>query len=240
MSAGVALVVGAGPGLGSAVARRFAREGLHVVVTRRRGELEELVAAIEAAGGRATARHSDARDEEAVKALVEAIETDLGPLEAVVYNVGANVMFPVLQTTAQVYRKVWEMGALGGFLDGREVAARMVPRGRGSILFTGATASLRGAAGFSAFAGAKHALRALAQSMARELGPAGVHVAHVVVDGPIDNANTRRLFADAFAKRPEDGILKPEDLADLFWMLHAQPRSAWTFELDARPYVERW
>ncbi len=236
----VALVVGAGDFLGGAIARRFAREGCHVVATRRRGDLAPLVAAIEADGGRARGLHSDARDEAQVQALVEEVERDLGPIEVAVFNVGGNVRFPVVETTARVYRKVWEMCALGGFLVGREVARRMLPRGRGTILFTGATASLRGAAGFAAFSGGKQALRALAQSLARELGPEGIHVAHVVIDGPIDTESTRALFPDWFAARPADGIMQPADLAEIYWQLHCQPRSAWTFETDVRSYLEPW
>ena len=239
-SANVALVIGAGDFLGGAIARRFAREGYHAVVTRRRGDLSELISSIEDAGGAVTGLHSDARDEEEVVALVEKIEAEIGPVEAFVFNVGGNVRFPVLETTARVYRKVWEMCALAGFLTGREVARRMVERGRGTILFTGATASLRGADGYSAFAGGKHALRALAQSMARELGPQGIHVGHVVIDGPIDTASTRALFPDWFEERPEDGIMQPDDLAEIYWQLHSQPRSAWTFETDVRSYLEPW
>ncbi|MDJ0970535.1 MAG: SDR family oxidoreductase [Kiloniellales bacterium] len=236
----VALVVGAGDFLGGAIARRFAREGFQVVATRRRGDLAPLTAAIEAAGGQARAIHSDARDEAQVEALVEEVERDLGSIEVTVFNVGGNVRFPVVETTARVYRKVWEMCALGGFLVGREVARRMLPRGRGTILFTGATASLRGAAGFAAFSGGKQALRALAQSMARELGPEGIHVAHVVIDGPIDTESTRALFPDWFTTRPADGIMQPDDLAEIYWQLHRQPRSAWTFETDVRSYLEPW
>ncbi len=234
-----ALVVGAGDGLGAAVARRFAREGLHVVASRRRGDLAALVSAIESAGGRATGIHSDARDEEAVKQLVAETER-IGPIAACVFNVGGNVRFPLAETTERVYRKVWEMCALSGFLVGREVAGPMRERGRGTILFSGATASLRGGSGFAAFAGGKHALRALAQSMARELGPEGVHVALVVIDGAVDNPNTRNLFPDMFEARGPDGILKPDDIAQAYWMLHAQPPSAWTFELDLRPSKEPW
>ncbi len=239
-SSGAALVVGAGDHLGSAIARRFAREGHATVATRRRGDLAPLVAEIESLGGRALGLHSDARDEEQVAALFERIEKEIGSLEVVVFNVGGNVRFPIQETTSRVYRKVWEMCAFAGFLVGREAARRMAPRGRGTILFTGATAGLRGASGFSAFAGGKHALRALAQSMARELGPQGIHVAHVVIDGLIENDSTRALFPEGFESRPADGILQPDDIAEAYWQLHRQPRSAWTFEADLRPYSEPW
>jgi NAD(P)-dependent dehydrogenase (short-subunit alcohol dehydrogenase family) len=157
-----------------------------------------------------------------------------------VFNIGANVRFNVTDTTERVYRKVWEMAALAGFLMGREVAKVMQPRGRGTIIFTGATASLRGSAGFSAFAGAKHALRALAQSMARELGPQGIHVAHVVIDGAIDTAFIAENFPQRYALKDKDGIVKPDDIAENYWQLHRQARSAWTHELDLRPWMETW
>ena len=235
-----ALVVGAGEFLGSAIARRFAREGYHVVATRRRGDLDALISAITSTGGAATGIHTDARDEQSVIDLVERIEHDLGPITVAIFNVGGNVRFGVTETTARVYRKVWELCAFAGFLVGREVAKRMLPRQRGTILFTGATASLRGADGYAAFAGGKHALRALAQSMARELGPQGIHVGHVVIDGPIDTEATRAMFPDWFAARPTDGVMQPDDLAEIYWQLHQQPRSAWTFETDVRTYLEPW
>lgn len=236
----VALVVGAGDFLGGAIARRFAREGYHVVATRRRGDLQPLIQAIKVEGQMITGIYSDARDEEAVTELMDKIEQDIGPLAVTVFNVGGNVRFGITETTARVYRKVWEMCAFAGFLVGRETAKRMLARGRGTILFTGATASLRGADGYAAFAGGKHALRALAQSMARELGPKGIHVGHVVIDGPIDTDATRALFPDWFEKRPADGIMQPDDLAEIYWQLHRQPRTAWAFETDVRAYVEPW
>lgn len=235
------LVVGAGDATGGAIARRFAREGYVACVTRRQADrLEPLVEAIRAAGGQAHGFGSDARDEAAVAELFARIERDIAPLAAVVFNIGANVRFPVTETTERVYRKVWEMGALAGFLVGREAARVMLPRGEGTILFTGATASLRGGAGFSAFAGAKHALRALAQSMARELGPQGLHVAHVVIDGAIDTAFIRDNFPERYALKDRAGILDPEHIAEAYWQLHRQPRSAWTHEMDLRPWMETW
>ncbi len=239
-NAEVALIVGAGDFLGSAIARRFAREGFHVVATRRRGDLQPLVQTIKAEGRMITGVHSDARDEDAVAALMEMIERDIGPISVTVFNVGGNVRFGITETTARVYRKVWELCAFAGFLVGREAAKCMLTRGRGTILFTGATASLRGADGYSAFAGGKHALRALAQCMARELGPKGIHIGHVVIDGPIDTDATRALFPDWFEKRPTDGIMQPDDLAEIYWQIHKQPRTAWTFETDVRTYVEPW
>ncbi len=237
----VALVIGAGDALGGAIARRFAREGLVACVTRRHADkLESLVAAIREAGGEAHGFGSDARDEGQVSALFEHIESAIGPVAVTVFNIGANVRFPVTETTSRVYRKVWEMGCFAGFLAGRESARVMRPRGRGTILFTGATASIRGSVGFSAFAGAKHALRALAQSMARELGPEGIHVAHVIIDGAIDTEWIRTNFPDIHALKERDGILNPDDIAENYWRLHAQPRNAWTQELDLRPWIEKF
>jgi short-subunit dehydrogenase len=238
---GVALVVGAGDATGGAIARRFAAGGYIACVTRRDEEkLQPLVDAIRAAGGQAHGFASDARKEEEVAALVERIEAEVGLIEVLVFNIGANVRTSVLEETARRYFKIWEMACFAGFLNAREVAKRMVARGRGTILFTGATASLRGSANFAAFAGAKAALRALAQSMARELGPQNIHVAHVVVDGAIDTEFIRSNFPERYALKEQDGILSPEHIAENYWWLHQQPRDAWTFELDLRPYMERW
>jgi NAD(P)-dependent dehydrogenase (short-subunit alcohol dehydrogenase family) len=234
-----ALVVGAGDATGGAIARRFAREGFAACVTRRHADkLAPLVESIQAAGGEAHAFGSDARSEEQMSALVAQVEAEVAPIEVAVFNIGANVRFSVTDTTERVYRKVWEMAALAGFLMGREVAKVMLPRGRGTIIFTGATASLRGSAGFCAFAGAKHALRALAQSMARELGPKGIHVAHTIIDGAIDTAFIAENFPQRYALKDQDGILNPDDIAESYWQLYRQPRSAWTHELDLRPWME--
>ena len=239
----VCLVVGAGDGLGGAIARAFARDGLVACLTRRSrnlAELEALAATIRAEGGKAHAFGVDAREETEMTGLFDRIEHEIGPLEVVVFNIGANVRFPVVETTWRVYSKVWEMATLAGFFAGREAARVMTPRGHGTILFTGATASLRGGSGFSAFAGAKHALRALAQSLARELGPQGIHVAHVVIDGAIDGVFTRTRQADAEAKLANDEILKPDEIAKNYVWLHRQNRCAWTHELDLRPWKEKW
>ncbi len=240
---GVCAVIGAGDGLGAAIARAFAREGLAVCVTRRPRHieaLEKLAENIRAAGGEAHAFGLDARKEAEVSAFVETVERTIGPMEVLVFNIGANVRFPIVETTTQVYSKVWEMAALAGFLAAREAARAMVPRGRGAILFTAATASVRGGAGFSAFAGAKHALRALAQSLAREIGPKGVHVAHVVIDGAIDGAFIRGLMPDAAEKLEREEILVPDEIAKNYVWLYRQKRSAWTFEMDLRPWSETW
>jgi len=235
------LVVGAGDATGGAIARRFAREGYIACVTRRQADkLAPLVASIEAAGGSAHAFGSDARKEDEVVALFARIEKEIAPIEVAVFNIGANVRFPIAETSARVYYKVWEMGCFGGFLMGREAARVMLPRARGSIFFTGASASLRGREGFAAFAGAKHALRALAQSMARELGPKGIHVAQIVVDAAIDTEFIRENFPQRYALKQQGGIVDPEAIAETYWQLHLQPRNAWTHELDLRPWIESW
>lgn len=237
----VVLVVGAGDATGGAIAKRFAREGFVACVTRRSADkLQPLVDAIKADGGEAHGFACDARKEEDVIALVEQIENQVGPIEAFVFNIGANVPCSILEETARKYFKIWEMACFSGFLNAREVAKRMAKRQRGTILFTGATAGMRGAAGFAAFAGAKHGIRALAQSMARELGPMNIHVAHIVVDGAIDTDFIRESFPEKYATKDQDGILNPEHIAENYWYLHSQPRDAWTFELDLRPWSERW
>ena len=237
-----AVVIGAGDFIGAAIAHRFAAGGYTVFAGRRSGDkLAPLVAAIEAAGGRAIGRALDARKEDAVvEFMAEADRT--APLEVCVFNVGANVNFPVLETTERVFRKVWEMACYSGFLAGREAARHMLARGRGTIIFTGATASLRGGTGYAAFAAAKFGLRAVAQSMARELGPKNIHVAHLVIDSGVDTAFVRerrreRLGLDTVAP---DELMNPSSIAETYWQLHMQPRDGWTHELDLRPYGEKW
>lgn len=237
------LIVGAGDGLGAAIARAFAAEGLSVSMTRRARHLDKLEALAEEirkSGGAAHAFGVDAREEADMIALFDKIEREVAPIDVVVFNIGANVFFPVTGTTERVYRKVWEMAAFAGFLAGREAARVMAPRGAGTILFTGASASLRGRPGFSAFAGAKHALRALAQSLARELGPKGIHVAHVVIDGLVDGVFARENFPDIEQRLAGDAVLRPEDIAPNYVWLWKQPRSAWTHEMDLRPWSEDW
>lgn len=237
------LVIGAGDDTGSAVARAFAREGMVSCLVRRARHadaLEALAQSIRDEGNEAIAMPADARDEDEMVALIDRIEKDVGPLEVAVFNIGANVQFPITETTARVYRKVWEMACFAGFLMGREVAKRMMERERGTIIFTGATASFRGRERLSAFSGAKHALRALAQSMARELGPKNIHVAHTIIDGAIDSNFIREQYPNVDELRAEDAILNPDHIAQNYVMLHKQPRTAWTHELDMRPWKETW
>lgn len=239
----VCLVIGVGDGVGAAIAKAFALDGFETVITRRARnlpDLEVIAQRIRDAGGVAHARGVDARSEEETVALFEEIERDIGPLDVVVFNIGANVRFPIEATTARVFTKVWEMACFAGFLAGREAAKVMVPRGRGTIIFTGATASLRGRENFSAFASAKAGLRAVAQSMARELGKKNIHVAHVVCDGSIDGVFSRENTPDLDQRLAEDRVLKPDDIALNYVSLHHQKRSAWTHELDLRPWSESW
>lgn len=233
------IVIGAGDALGGAIAKRFAREGFEAVIVRRNADqLDPLAEAIRAAGGKAHPFGVDARQEDQMVTLFDRVEAEIAPVEACVFNIGANVNFPIAETTARVFTKVWEMACFSGFLTGREAARRMTPRGRGTIIFTGATASVRGGRGFAAFAAAKHGVRALSQSMARELGPQGVHVAHTIIDGAIDTAWIAENFPARYALKDQDGILNPDHIADAYWMLHIQPRDAWTHELDLRPWME--
>jgi len=236
----VCAIVGAGDYIGSAIARRFAREGYTIVGGRRGVEkLEPLRAEIEAAGGNLIARSLDARSEEAVEEFVNGA-SELGELSVVIFNVGGNVNFPIAETSERVFRKVWQMACYAGFLTGRAAARKMLKQGSGSIFFTGATASMRGGSGYGAFASAKFALRGLAQAMARELGPENIHVAHLVIDSAVDTKWVRELIterggAGALAKTP---LLDPASIAETYWMLHNQPKDCWTHELDVRPNNE--
>ena len=240
-----AAVIGAGDYIGAAIAKRFAAEGYLVFAGRRTADkLVPLKQEIEAAGGRCEARGLDARKEEDIAAFLTEADA-AAPLEVCIFNVGANVNFPILDTTERVFRKVWEMGCYAGFLAGREAARLMLPQGKGTILFTGATASVRGGIGYAAFAAAKFGLRAVAQSMARELGPRNIHVAHLVIDAGVDTAFVReRIRARggeaALENLPPDTLMNPASIANAYWMLHMQSRDAWTFELDLRPHGEKW
>ncbi len=238
------LVMGAGAATGSAIARRFGIEGYQICLARRdkrvAGASSDIAATFRDQGITAHGFTCDARHESEVAGLIDRIEAEIAPLEVVVFNIGGNVRFPIRDTTTRVFEKVWQMACYAGFLTGREAARVMVPRQRGTILFTGATASLRGGSGYVAFSAAKAGLRMVAQSMARELGPQGVHVGHVVIDGAIDTEFIAERFPDKYETRDQDGILCPTEIAEAYWALHAQHRSAWTFELDLRPWIENW
>jgi len=237
-----AVVIGAGDYIGAEIAKKFAAEGYIVFAGRRQAEkLEPLKAEIEAAGGRIVAKGLDARDEDQVTAFYEEAERT-APIEVSVFNVGANVNFPLLETTSRVFRKVWEMACYSGFLSGREAARHMTPRGSGSIFFTGATAGLRGGSGYAAFASAKFGLRAVAQAAARELGPQGIHVAHLVIDSGVDTAWVRERIREAAVNGPVPArvLMRPAAVAEAYWALHQQPNDAWTFEHEIRPAGETW
>ncbi|WP_353218200.1 SDR family NAD(P)-dependent oxidoreductase [Sandarakinorhabdus sp.] len=238
---GAAIIIGAGDATGGAAAEAFAKIGLVAVPVRRNGDsLLALRDRIVAHGDGCVAIGADARDEAAMIALFDRVEAEIGPVEVLVFNIGANSPMSILDETVRRYTKIWEMCALAGFITGREAARRMVPRGRGTIIFTGATASLRGSAGFAGFSGGKFALRSLAQAMARELGPKGIHVAHSIIDGAIDTEFIRSNFPDRYALKDNAGILDPHAIAAEYVRLHQQPRSAWTHELDLRPWTEKW
>jgi NAD(P)-dependent dehydrogenase (short-subunit alcohol dehydrogenase family) len=209
-------------------------------VARGADRLARIAAGIEAEGGRGIAYVADLRAESAVAKLFDDVEAEIGPIDVAVFNTGANYRASILDTPADMFEKVWRLGCYAGFLVGREAARHMVPRGQGSIIFTGATASLRGAAQFAAFAAAKGGVRQVAQAMARELGPRGIHVASVIIDGMIDSQRVRERFPERAAQSPPDGMLKPDDIAETYWQLHQQPRDAWTFEVDLRPWAERF
>lgn len=244
MSKKVAFIVGAGDYIGSEVGRKFASEGYLVCMARRNGDkLAPVVEEIARAGGESYGFTMDARDEQAVIEGFAKVESDYGPIDMVLHNIGGNVVFPILETTSRVFRKVWEMACFSGFLTGREAAKYMLPRARGSIFFTGATASLRGGSGYSAFAAGKFGLRALAQSMARELGPKNIHVAHLIVDAGVDTAFVRERIA-ASGTDPDtlapDTLMNPVSIGETYWYLHNQTRDAWTLELDVRPFAENF
>jgi hypothetical protein len=238
-----AAVIGAGDYIGAEIAKKFAAEGFTVFAGRRNGEkLEPLVKEVQAAGGTIFGRSLDARKEEETTAFLNEADKH-APLEVCIFNVGANVNFPILETTDRVFRKVWEMACWAGFVAGRESARLMVPRGGGNIFFTGATASLRGGSGFAAFAAAKFGLRAVAQAMARELGPKNIHVAHLIIDAGVDTAWVRERRAQIWGKEALDNpdlLMPPASVADSYWQLYRQPKSAWTFEMEIRPFGEKW
>ncbi len=238
-------VIGAGDFIGAAIARKFAGEGFMVFAGRRNGDkLAPLVAEIEAAGGHIAGRSLDARKEDQVTAFLRDADTT-APLDVCIFNIGANVNFPLTETTERVFRKVWEMACYSGFLAGREAARLMLPRGRGNIFFTGATAGLRGGVGYAAFASAKFGLRAMAQSAARELGPKNIHVAHLVIDAGVDTEWVRARIKEregeaALAQLDPGRLMRPASVAEAYWQIYQEPRDAWSFEREIRPSGERW
>ncbi len=240
-----AAVVGAGDYIGAAIARKFAAEGFTVFAGRRHGDkLAPLVAEIEAAGGRIVGRSLDARREEDLTAFLQEADA-AAPLEVCIFNIGANVNFPLIETTERVFRKVWELACYAGFLTAREAARLMLPRGRGNIFFTGATASQRGGIGYAAFASAKFGLRAVAESAARELGPKNIHVAHLVIDAGVDTEWVRGRIKEregeaALANLDPGRLMRPASVAEAYWQIYQEPRDAWSFEREIRPFAEKW
>jgi NAD(P)-dependent dehydrogenase (short-subunit alcohol dehydrogenase family) len=238
-------VIGAGDYIGAAIAKKFAAEGFVVFAGRRHGEkLASMVAEIEAAGGQIVGRSLDARKEDDLAAFLHDADA-VAPLEICVFNIGANVNFPLLETTERVFRKVWELACYAGFLAAREAAGLMLPRGRGAIFFTGATASLRGGIGYAAFASAKFGLRAVAESAARELGPKGIHIAHLIIDAGVDTQWVRerikaREGEAALANLEPTRLMRPAAVADTYWQIYQEPRDAWSFEREIRPFGEKW
>jgi NAD(P)-dependent dehydrogenase (short-subunit alcohol dehydrogenase family) len=238
-------VIGAGDYIGAAIAKKFATEGFVVFAGRRHGEkLAPLMAEVEAAGGQIVGRSLDARKEDELTAFLHDADA-AAPLEVCIFNIGANVNFSLLETTERVFRKVWELACYAGFLAGREAARLMLPRGRGHIFFTGATASLRGGVGYAAFASAKFGLRAVAESAARELGPKGIHVAHLIIDAGVDTEWVRerikaREGEAALANLDPGRLMRPAAVADAYWQIYQEPRDAWSFEREIRPFGEKW
>jgi NAD(P)-dependent dehydrogenase (short-subunit alcohol dehydrogenase family) len=240
-----AAIIGAGDYIGAAIAKKFAAEGFAVFAGRRNGDkLAPLVKDVESAGGSIFARSLDARKEEEIASFIRDADQH-APLEVCIFNIGANVNFPITETTERVFRKVWEMACYAGFLTTREAAKAMLARGGGSILLTGATASLRGGIGFAAFASAKFGLRAVAQAAARELGPKNIHVAHLIIDAGVDTQFVRdRIKAkegeEALANLDPERLMSPDSVAGAYWQLYQQPRSAWSSEMEIRPFSEKW
>ncbi|GAC1619790.1 MAG: SDR family NAD(P)-dependent oxidoreductase [Nevskia sp.] len=238
----VVVGVGAEQGVGGAVCKRFAAEGYHVLVAgHTAAKIAQVVAAITAAGGSAEAVLTDTtREDDVIKLFDRAMAPGPGrePADLVVFNAGNNQVIKFRDLSAQQFESFWRVGCYGGFLVGREAARRLAPLGRGTVIFTGASGSLRGKPGFAHFASAKAGLRMIAQSMAREFGPLGLHVAHVVIDGGINGERLRKLIPEMVAKLGEDGLLGVDGIAETYWQIHRQPRNAWTQEIDLRPFGE--
>lgn len=237
MAQEIAVVVGVGSGLGWSLVKYFAGAGMQVIAAARNADrLKERIAQEAGLAGKVQPQACDATKPADVAALFEATTTQVGEPDVVVFNAGAFEMAEILDIAPEAFERCWRIGCYGGFLVGQAAARIMVARGAGTILFTGATASLRGGARFANLAVPKFGLRALAQSMARELGPKNVHVAHVIIDGQIDSERYRHLAA----QRGPDALLPPDAIAETYYQLHRQPRGAWTHELDLRPWVEKF
>jgi NAD(P)-dependent dehydrogenase (short-subunit alcohol dehydrogenase family) len=237
-------VVGAGDFIGGEIAKKFASEGFTVFVGRRQARNSPRWSRRSKLPAALCLPSLDARKEDEMISFISDADKH-APLEACIFNIGANVNFPILDTTERVFRKVWEMACYSGFLAGREAARVMLPRGKGAIFFTGATASLRGGSGFAAFASAKFGLRAVAQSIARELGPKNIHVAHLIIDSSVDTEWVRQLIANREGKEAIENLdpnrlMRPAAVAETYWQLYQQPRDAWTFETEIRPFGEKW
>jgi NAD(P)-dependent dehydrogenase (short-subunit alcohol dehydrogenase family) len=244
-SRGVAMLVGAGDAIGAAVARRFAQGGYTVCICRRdAAKSQGLVSELRAAGHHIHAYSVDARQEAEIQELFADVEKNIGPIEVCLFNAGSNVNKPLVDTTEKLFFKAWELSCYAGFLVGREAARVMLPRGRGTIFFTGATASVRGGQGFAAFSSAKFALRAVAQAMARELGPKNIHVVHLIIDAGVDSEAIHQRMKAAkgieASEIPPDSLTKTGSIAEAYWFAHQQSRDGWTHELDLRPSVEKW
>jgi NAD(P)-dependent dehydrogenase (short-subunit alcohol dehydrogenase family) len=237
----IVLGVGASAGVGAALCRRFAKEGLHVLAAgRTQQKLDAVVEGIRSAGGEATAVVGDATVQSDTIALFAAAERLGGPPKIAVYNAGNNQFSPLLEMDEAFFTDLWKICALGGFFFGQEAARRMIPGGGGTLVFTGATASIRARPPFTAFASAKAAERAVAHGMAREFGAQGLHVGHVIIDGIIDGEQVNQRFPQIREAKGDDGMLHVDAIADAFWALHVQHRSAWTLELDLRPFKEQF
>jgi NAD(P)-dependent dehydrogenase (short-subunit alcohol dehydrogenase family) len=242
---GVAILVGAGDAIGAAVARRFVKGGYAVCICRRdAAKSQVLVDELKAEGREIYAFSVDARQEKEVQDLFARVESEIGPIEVCLFNAGSNVNKPLVETTEKLFFKAWELACYAGFLVGREAARVMVPRGKGTILFTGATASLRGGKGFAAFSAAKFGLRGVAQAMARELGPKNIHVVHLIIDAGVDSEaiHARMKAATGVEAKdiPPDSLTKTNSIAEAYWFAHQQTKDGWTHELDLRPAGEKW
>ena len=239
-----ALLVGAGDAIGAAVARRFAAGGYSVCIARRDpAKSSALVAELTDAGSKVHAFGVDARRENEVQELCERVEADVGPIEVCLFNAGSNVKKSLHETSDKLFFKAWELACFAGFLVGREATRHMLRHGRGTMLFTGATASVRGSSGFAAFASAKFGLRAVAQAMARELGPKNIHVAHLLIDAGVDSPAIHQRMADRGIGASEiapDSLTRTSSIAEAYWFVHQQSRDGWSHELDLRPSVEKW